>query len=215
MIPCIYTHRILRVFLSFKIISLAPRITASGAGRCFWPCKPRTNLVSLMVRVRVRRLPIRHCTNGKDAMLLFFRGSWAPFLKRFSPESYTATRHPRSGQIWKKDSTKFVDLEFFSLQRDIVHLSQGSSTISVYFSMIKRLWDEYHSLVTLPSCECDSSRAYLEHEEQQRLIQFLMGLNDNYCHVRSHILMMNPFPSVNKAYSIIVHEESNRQVLAA
>ena len=45
--------------------------------------------------------------------------------------------------------------------------------------------------------------------QQQQVYQFLMGLtlNDSYSTVRSQILAMDPLPTVNKAYSLILQEE--------
>lgn len=37
-----------------------------------------------------------------------------------------------------------------------------------------------------------------------------MGLNEMYGHARSQILMMNPLPSVGKAYAMIISDESQR-----
>lgn len=42
-----------------------------------------------------------------------------------------------------------------------------------------------------------------------------MGLNDSYSHVRSQILMLDPLPSVNQAYSILSQEESHRTDLSS
>ncbi|XP_073041984.1 uncharacterized protein [Primulina eburnea] len=74
----------------------------------------------------------------------------------------------------------------------------------------KDLWDEYISLVTLPSCECATARKYVEHDQQQHLLQFLMGLNDSYMHVRSQILMMVPLPTIGQAFSLLSQEEPHR-----
>ncbi|XP_019238794.1 PREDICTED: uncharacterized protein LOC109218856 [Nicotiana attenuata] len=54
------------------------------------------------------------------------------------------------------------------------------------------------------------SKNYFEHFEYQRLLQFLMGLNETYSHPRSQILMMSAVPTVNKASSMIISEESRR-----
>lgn len=51
---------------------------------------------------------------------------------------------------------------------------------------------------------------YLEHEQQQRLLQFLMGLNDSYMNVKSQILMMSPLPAVGQTFSLLSQEESRR-----
>jgi len=37
-----------------------------------------------------------------------------------------------------------------------------------------------------------------------------MGLNDSYIQARSQILMMNPTPSVNQCYAMIVQDESQK-----
>ncbi|KAG4192484.1 hypothetical protein ERO13_A07G161305v2 [Gossypium hirsutum] len=39
-----------------------------------------------------------------------------------------------------------------------------------------------------------------------------MGLNETYAAVRSQILLMQPLPSVNRAYSMIVQEEGQRSL---
>lgn len=43
-----------------------------------------------------------------------------------------------------------------------------------------------------------------------KLFGFLMGLNELYSEVRGQILMMILLPSVNKAYSMIISDESQR-----
>lgn len=61
-----------------------------------------------------------------------------------------------------------------------------------------------------PLCECTEGRPYIEHLRQQRLMMFLIGLNESYSHVRSDILLKAELPSVNQAYAIVVQEESQR-----
>lgn len=41
----------------------------------------------------------------------------------------------------------------------------------------------------------------------QKLLQFLMRLNDSYEQARSQILMMVPLPTLNKAYSLLIERE--------
>ncbi|XP_075108709.1 uncharacterized protein LOC142180392 [Nicotiana tabacum] len=50
--------------------------------------------------------------------------------------------------------------------------------------------------------------------EDERLIQFLMGLNDSYGQARGIILMMNPLPNINHAYSLVLLDESQREIFA-
>lgn len=53
---------------------------------------------------------------------------------------------------------------------------------------------------------------YLEKQENQRLFQFLMGLNETYTSIRSHTLLLNPLPTVNQAYSSLIQEENQRGI---
>ena len=43
-------------------------------------------------------------------------------------------------------------------------------------------------------------------------MQFLMGLNESFDGIRSQILLLDPFPSVNKVYSMVLRIEKQREV---
>ena len=43
-------------------------------------------------------------------------------------------------------------------------------------------------------------------------MKFLMELNDSYGPTRNQILLMDPLPSVNRAYAIILQEERQRNI---
>ncbi|XP_073019436.1 uncharacterized protein [Primulina eburnea] len=104
-----------------------------------------------------------------------------------------------TSSVWtdlKEQYDKINGSRIFSLHRDIGRLTQAGNTISSYYCNLKQLWDEYSSLVVLPSCECATARQYIAHDQQQKLLQFLMGLNESYTPLRSQILMMRPLPSV-------------------
>ena len=49
-------------------------------------------------------------------------------------------------------------------------------------------------------------------EQENKLIQFLMGLTDSYKTARGQILLMGPLPTVNKAYSLMLQEENHMQM---
>lgn len=52
----------------------------------------------------------------------------------------------------------------------------------------------------------------MQFKNDERLIQFLMRLNETYAQARSNILMINPLPSVNHAYSLLMQDENQREV---
>lgn len=59
-------------------------------------------------------------------------------------------------------------------------LTQGTDTVTTYYSKMRDLWDEIDVMVPNPSCECETSMPYAEHIKQQRLLQFLVGLNESF-----------------------------------
>ncbi|XP_009781844.2 uncharacterized protein [Nicotiana sylvestris] len=49
------------------------------------------------------------------------------------------------------------------LHRQIATLSQGISSMSVYFAKLKELWVEFDALMPCPGCGCEESKRYAEH----------------------------------------------------
>ncbi|XP_070028588.1 uncharacterized protein LOC142170500 [Nicotiana tabacum] len=106
----------------------------------------------------------------------------------------------------KKNLTRFCQL-----LREICTTSQGSLSVSEYYSKLICAWDEYWSMVVVPlPCECTKHKEYAENKEQQRLVQFLMGLNETYAQARSQVLLSVPIPTLNQAYNMIMQDESQR-----
>ncbi|XP_025884808.1 uncharacterized protein [Solanum lycopersicum] len=91
-------------------------------------------------------------------------------------------------------------------------LTQGISSVSTYFSKLRELCPEFDALMSCPGCNCAKSKKYVEHFEYQHLLQFLIGLNESYSQSINHIMMMRPTPSINKAYAMIISEESRRSL---
>ena len=117
-----------------------------------------------------------------------------------------------AAMVWADLNERFNKVDgsrSYQLHREICTLNQGNMTVSGYFTKLRLLWDEFDALVHPPTCNCDKSRTYVDHLQFLRLFAFLMGLSEVYSHARSQILMMNPMPSVSKAYAMIVAMKAN------
>lgn len=117
--------------------------------------------------------------------------------------------------VWtdlKEGFNKINGSKIYQLHRAICVTNQGFDSVSVYFNRLKLLWDEFFSICSLPACSCDQSKARSDHENNIKLFQFLMGLNETYGNVRSNLLMRLPLPSLNEAYSVLIQEESQREL---
>ncbi|XP_059295423.1 uncharacterized protein LOC132048752 [Lycium ferocissimum] len=106
--------------------------------------------------------------------------------------------------------------KLYHLQKEISGLAQGSTDIAGYFTRLKRLWDELDSLNShvncMCMCTCKGKQKIAKSLEDQRLMHFLMGLNDVYSQARGNILMLNPLPGINQAYSLLLQDENQREV---
>ena len=81
-----------------------------------------------------------------------------------------------------------------------------------YYTKLKKLWDELTCLMPIPQCTYEVAKSVAEITTFNHLMQFLMGLNDSFDHIRNQIMLMDPLPSVNKAYSMVLRVEKQRQV---
>ncbi|KAF8405018.1 hypothetical protein HHK36_009914 [Tetracentron sinense] len=100
----------------------------------------------------------------------------------------------------------------YQIKRSISTLLQEQSSLAAYFTKLKGYWDELASYTTAPTCTCGALKTLSEYQQQERLYQFLMGLNDSYSAIRSQILAMDSLPTVSKAYSLILQEEKQREL---
>ncbi|OIT20997.1 hypothetical protein A4A49_63873, partial [Nicotiana attenuata] len=108
--------------------------------------------------------------------------------------------------VWEDLQERFDKVNrvrILQLHRGISRLTQESDSVAVYFTKLKELWAEYDVLVPFPNCGCKKSKEYVEQLHQQRLMQFLDGLNDTYEQARRQILMKTTEPTLNQAYAMI------------
>ncbi|XP_070029687.1 uncharacterized protein [Nicotiana sylvestris] len=101
----------------------------------------------------------------------------------------------------------------YYLWSEIAMMRQGTDSVTNYYTKMKDLWDELDVLAPISCCDCEESRPSIKHLKSQRVLQFLMGLNESYGNVRSNILARRPVFTINEAY-VIVPQEENRRTLS-
>lgn len=102
----------------------------------------------------------------------------------------------------------------YQLEQAVMTLKQGDLDLSTYFTKKKTLWEQLANTKssTVKRCDCDQVKELLEEAETSRIIQFLMGLNDNFNNIRGQILNMKPRPGLNDIYNMLDQDESQRVV---
>jgi pyoverdine/dityrosine biosynthesis protein Dit1 len=97
------------------------------------------------------------------------------------------------------------------IQEEIYTLKQGDNSISTYYTKMKKLWQELDNFRPIPisNCveNCNAAAKMKEYKENDQVIRFLKGLNEQYSAVRSQIMLMDPLPKMGKVYSLLVQQE--------
>eukprot|EP00261_Vitis_vinifera_P031368 XP_019072611.1 PREDICTED: uncharacterized protein LOC109121793 [Vitis vinifera] len=120
-----------------------------------------------------------------------------------------------ASEIWADLRERFSqgnDSRIYQIKRDIVEHRQGQQSISVYYTKLKAFWDELSSYHEVLSCSCGGLEKLKERDEKERVMQFLMGLNDSYAAIRGQILLMHPLPDTRRVYSLVLQQEKQVEV---
>ena len=90
--------------------------------------------------------------------------------------------------------------QIYHIQEDLASLTQSESNIQEYYTKTKALWDELDNVDPLSmrscnGCKYDTTKRNLKQQENRRIINFLMKLDENYSQIRTNILMMDELPN--------------------
>ncbi|KAL2924272.1 Retrovirus-related Pol polyprotein from transposon TNT 1-94 [Bienertia sinuspersici] len=130
-----------------------------------------------------------------------------------------------SQDLWFEISERYghyTGPQIYQLKKELNNLRQENMTLVAYFIRLKRFWDEIKSIRSFPtcscgaihSCTCNLLKRIADFEEEERLMQFLLGLNENFDGVITNLLSMAPLPTVNRAYYLAQQVESQKEVSA-
>lgn len=73
----------------------------------------------------------------------------------------------------------------YQLKREINSFTQCTVIIAVYFTKLKKLWDKLGALNLMIVCNYEVSKIYLERENEDKLMQFLLRFSDQYEHIKN------------------------------
>ncbi|CAN6691442.1 unnamed protein product [Malus baccata var. baccata] len=119
-----------------------------------------------------------------------------------------------SGSVinYKDARQMWTDLQERFSHNEIHDCVQGNMSISSYFTKLKSLWDERDTLCSIPVCSYGTKTEMTSYVETQKTMKFLMGPNESYATVRSNTLFLEPLPTVNKEYALVLRHERQAEV---
>lgn len=120
--------------------------------------------------------------------------------------------------IWDELRTRFLQSNGprqFQLRRDLANTTQDDLSVTQYYTKMKTLWDElshFRPACSCSTCICGGVAKLCTYFETEFVLNFLMGLSDVFNNTRNQILMMDPLPSINRVFSIMVQEERQKSI---
>ncbi|CAN0920519.1 hypothetical protein LINGRAHAP2_LOCUS32095 [Linum grandiflorum] len=107
-------------------------------------------------------------------------------------------------ELWKELQEKFGEADsvrIAQLRAEISVCRQGNSSVSEYYNRLKNLWTEYISYRPISACECGGKKhvgtsntyvAVKTFQENDHIIDFIIGLNEEHENTKSQLLLMDP-----------------------
>ncbi|CAL2238856.1 unnamed protein product [Prunus armeniaca] len=148
----------------------------------------------------------QHCN---DMVLSWLLHSIHPDIASSVLYSDTATA------VWNDLKDRFSqsnNSRIYQIRQEIVECCQGQQSVSIYYTKLKALWDELATYHEPLICDCEGLKKLAHREEKEKVMLFLMGLNDSYSTVRGSILMMNPIPDTRRVHGLILQHERQMEV---
>ncbi|KAL2336321.1 hypothetical protein Fmac_010767 [Flemingia macrophylla] len=131
--------------------------------------------------------------------------SW--LLNSLSPSiSQSVIFLEKAVDIWNDIKERFSQsdlLRIAELQEEIYAFKQNNLPVSEYFTCLKSIWEKLDNYCPFPDCTCFTK----DYHSQDFIIRFLKGLDERFAIVRSQVLLMDPLPSVNRVFSMVIQHE--------
>jgi hypothetical protein len=113
-------------------------------------------------------------------------------------------RFPTAKQVWDSIATTYFDgtdtSQVYDLKRRVTRMKQSGEPIETYYNCLQGLWKEIDFRRPNPmECVYDIQK-YNTLLQEDRVYTFLDGLDDRLDKIRSDVLQLKPFPTVEQAY---------------
>lgn len=95
------------------------------------------------------------------------------------------------------------------LQQMLLSISHGNRTADEYYTELNGDWEELKNFSPLPHCQCGRCEAlcfqkFADDQMEDYVYRFLHGLNDEYNALKTQILSVKPFPSIDETYNMVI-----------
>lgn len=117
--------------------------------------------------------------------------------------------------IWNDLKHRYGNADAFrlsDLQEQFYATKQGECSVTDYYTKLKVLWEELMVLRSIPSCVCNRCTCNVSNQihkfvQENYVIKFIKGLNEEFEHVKSQVLLSIPLPDLKTTFAMAVKLE--------
>ncbi|XP_019171507.1 PREDICTED: uncharacterized protein LOC109167058 [Ipomoea nil] len=122
----------------------------------------------------------------------------------------------KASDIWNSLQKRYSQSDphrISEIQNEMIKNIQGNMSVNEYFTKSNALWQQMNALRPLllcecvPRCSCTLMSRMQKQREEDQIIRFLEGLNENYETVKSGVLVMDPLPDMEKVLNMTLKLE--------
>ncbi|CAA7049973.1 unnamed protein product [Microthlaspi erraticum] len=144
--------------------------------------------------------------NTVNSMIVgWIRASISPKIR--STVTFTSDAH----KLWIDLMTRFSvgnGVRVHQLKSELASCRQEGMSVMDYFGKLSSKWEELLNYKPLPHCTCSWNAKFMQDYEEERVHQFLMGLDESrFGNVVTNIIGTEPLPELNSVYQKVVQEE--------
>ena len=125
--------------------------------------------------------------------------------------------YPTAFELWRRIEAMFSSgrdgLHIFDLTVKANKIQQGAEQIEVYFSKLVSIWKEIDRRLPNPMICPEDKTIFNKINQQNRLYQFLAGLEESFDKDRRYLLNQDPLPTAEQAYATIRRKISRRGIM--
>ena len=118
---------------------------------------------------------------------------------------------PDAAKMWIELRKRFSvgsAVRVHQLKAELASCKQSGSSVMDYFGRLSQKWEELLNCKPIPTCTCAASEIYAKEYEEEKVHQFLIGLDEaRFSNVCTNIIGMEALPDLNSVYQRVVREE--------
>ena len=116
-----------------------------------------------------------------------------------------------TSQLWSSLKQRFSvgnKARIHELKAQQAQCRQDGQPVIEYYGRLCALWEEFSVYRPLPKCTCDASDEIRKELDDDKVHQFIMGLDDSrFGALCTSFIGMDPLPSIGEVYSKVIREE--------